>query len=115
MPQDHTGQGFDLDIGHRGPLRLGKIHHLFLGKADVGHVTLGHLGDDRRNLVIRQAVGRTVIAVKLHRQLMHRGIAARLDIRQSGGHNIPHLRVIFCFFCLGLAALEKFDRHCSYP
>ena len=36
MTQDHTGQGFHLDIQHRIALGLGKVADLFLGKFDVG-------------------------------------------------------------------------------
>ncbi len=55
MTEDHARQGLDLDIGHRGALRLGEGADLVLGKADVLHVAGRDLLHRRRRSPSRSA------------------------------------------------------------
>ena len=115
MPQDHTGQGFNLYIQHRVALGLGEIAHLVLGEFDVVHFARGKLGDDGLNLVVGQSVGVAIIVVELQRQFVHCRVAAGFDVFQGRGHNGSGFCVVFCTLGFGLATLEIFDCHVRCP
>ena len=106
MAQNDAGQGFHLDIRHRGALRLGKAADLGLGETDILHVACADLLHRRRDLGRAQPKLGRVVLVEPHRQVAHRGIAARLDIGQHLFHGGAHARVILGPLAFGLAALE---------
>ena len=82
VAEDHARLRLDLDIGHRGALRLGEAADLFLRVFDVGEVRGADPAHRVFDVLLGQAEGRRIVLVELHRQFAHRRIAARVDIGQ---------------------------------
>ena len=115
MPKDHAGQGFDLDIGHRIPLRLREIAHLRLRELDVLHVARRDTRHQRLDLAFGQPEGGRGILVELFGKFAHRRIAARLDIRKDRLDRSTDLGIILGAGGFGFSALQIGDRHCEFP
>jgi len=109
VPEDHARQRLDLDIGHRGALRLGEAPDLGLGKADVLHLSRRDLGHQGFDLGLREAEGGRRVAVELLRQRPHGGVAALLDIRERGFDHGVDLGAVFCPVGCGLALFQTRD------
>ncbi len=114
VPQDHAGQGLDLELGHRRLLLFGEVAHLGLCEGDVLEVLPAELGHRGVDLGLRQAEIRAVPAVELARQLANGVIATLFDVREDGLHGLANLPVR-----LG-ALLDRFPlleppRHSSSP
>ena len=114
MAEDDAGQGLDLDVGHRGLLRLGEAAHLRLGEADIVEVALGDFRDGLFDLLLGQAEGGRLIAIELRGKLADRGVAARLDVLQDALDRGAHLRVVLGARGLGPGGLEMAD-HEEFP
>ena len=95
MAEDDPGERLNLDIGHRGALRLGKAADLGLCEVDIGHVSRRHLVHRRVDLGLCQPERRRRKLVELFRQIAHSRIAPRLDILQRGLHDGADFGVVF--------------------
>ena len=113
MPENHSGQCLDLDVGHRGALRLGEAADLGLGEADVLHVARGDLRHRGLGLGGRQAEALGRIAVELLRKLANRGVTPRLDFSERRLDRGTDAGVVVVPLGFGFAALEVFGHGCS--
>ena len=105
VAQNDPRQGFNLNIRHRGTLRLGKAADLRLGKLDVFHIAGRYFLHCGQNFAVSQAELRGRIFVKLGRKVADGSIAARLNIGQSRLHDCAGLGVILGALGFGFAVL----------
>ena len=75
VAQNHTGQGFNLHIGHAGALRLSKSSYLSLCKFNIVQISGAYLAHGFLNLGVGQAKRFSLVVVKLLRHVVHSGIA----------------------------------------
>ena len=93
MPEHDAGQRLDLEIAHGLFLLLREVAHLRLREFDVVEVAFADPGDRALDLAsVKLERGRRP-AVEALRQLAHRGVAPRLDLREDAFHRLPHLGV----------------------
>ena len=101
VAKDYTWQRFDLDVGHRGALRFGKILYLLLSEADVFHVTRRDLLHGGLDFGFGQLESCGIVFVEFYGQVAHRRVAPMLDICKYPFNRGADLGVVLVL--LGLA------------
>ncbi len=115
VPQNHAGQRFNFDVGHRGALGFGKGADLRLGEFDVVHIARADLLHGRVNFGLCEAEAWRFISVKFGRQVANGGVTARFDVFQRRLDDSADACVIFGPFAFRLAGFEVGDGHALCP
>ena len=90
MSEHDAGQCFHLDVFERGLLDFGETPDLGLGEFDVVDRLGGQTFDRGFDLVLGEPEVAWRPVVELHRQLPHRVIAPRIDVRENPFDRGPH-------------------------
>ena len=90
MSEHDAGQCFHLDVFERGLLDFGETPDLGLGEFDVVDRLGGQTFDRGFDLVPGEPEVAWRPVVELHRQLPHRVIAPRIDVRENPFDRGPH-------------------------
>src|SRR3546814_6848055 len=93
MAEDDARHRLDLDVADRGALDLGEVADLRLRELDVLQRLARKLVEAVLLLPVAQPIIVAVPPVEAHRQLPHRRIPPRPNVRQNTLHNPPNRTV----------------------
>lgn len=82
VSQNDARQRFNLDIFQAVALVLSEVTHLLLRKADISNIAIRQLRIAVIDFLLRQAEVCAIELIELNRQLAHRCVTARFNIRR---------------------------------
>lgn len=110
MSQNDARQRFNLDIFQAVALVLSEVTHLLLRKADIGNIAIRQLRIAVIDFLLRQAEVCAIELIELNRQLAHRCVTARFNIRQDFLYRFTN-RTVVRFHCFRFRTALEPDSH----